>query len=84
MNLKKVNRNNTRNAKCEEQTRKQTRQVKGHLIIMVKYEIIEHMLNGIREGKKERKGGRSKVRRYEYTEFTKLNSKVNENIKPQI
>lgn len=51
---------------------------------MVKYEIIEHMLNGIREGKKERKGGRSNVRRYEYTEFTKLNSKVNENIKPQI
>lgn len=84
MNLKKVNRNNTRNAKCEEQTRKQTRQVKGHLIIMVKYEIIEHMLNGIPEGKKERKGGRSNVRRYEYTEFTKLNSKVNENIKPQI
>lgn len=51
---------------------------------MVKYEIIEHMLNGIPEGKKERKGGRSNVRRYEYTEFTKLNSKVNENIKPQI
>lgn len=48
---------------------------------MVKYEIIEYMLNGIPEGKK---GGRSNVRRYEYAEFTKLNSKVNENIKPQI